>query len=593
MACCSEKQNECLKVITIAYLKSFIKDSYGNLLIQNSNGASVDVNLNALAAANRRDDYCPTYGELTGGSLIQLGRRASSPNGDVDGIVVNSVYTGGGSSVSYKTNQEVNQKDLSLIYTRFASFSISASKTSVSECGDSSNICYSHSYTRYSKQMNGSCNITSGSTATTDTTDSEVTLTTSSFGSFGNWSSHCKALSIPKNGTIQSPSRSTTVTGRIVFRNSTKTSSVTITQAALTGSWNLHHRIKNNFYLVSSNKPDTFEDCDAGVMNYYGVLEYTEYYEWLDSCGKHYTQAEKAYDVRPKTDYIKNGGNDYTITYIATEKDCEYDLVSTKTATLSTQFNPVTAATQTFSASKTFTITCTHDPDQPKCCDDYPEYVSSEPCNYSSYGTYVKTYWRYYKQRKVNGVCQVTDWSNYTTGYTESKCCVTCEDDRKESWNPYSCTGHEGKRIRITGTATITPKYPNPACKECVEGTTYTEPISDYVTCPCKQFTDNCKEGVPIHHDSSGDYSGGERLDATGITVAGTTGGISATIGSDNVLRYTFPSSPNTSSYSKTVGYIYLSHPGTNGYCTSCSLAIEQCPKDHNYDHNKHKCVKK
>ena len=52
MACCSELQNECNKLITIGYLKSFIK-SGSTYLIQDSSGNGVDVNLNALASSKR------------------------------------------------------------------------------------------------------------------------------------------------------------------------------------------------------------------------------------------------------------------------------------------------------------------------------------------------------------------------------------------------------------------------------------------------------------------------------------------------------------------------------------------------------------
>lgn len=358
MACCTEYQTECLKVVTIGYLKNFIKNG-STYLIQNSTGGNVDVNMNALAVQNRRDDYCPTYSELNGGVLIQKWVQGSSPNSDQDGIIL------GG---SYATNQVVRQQDLSLKYTRFSSFSISANKTNTSECGDSSVISYAHSYNRNSKYMNSSCSVVyGGNTGVTDTTDSEVTLTTSSFGTFGNWVNHTKTLSIPKNGTISSTTRSTSVCGSVSFRTSAKNSCVTITQNGLSGNWNLHDRVNNSFYVASPNKPDRFDDCNAGVIQYYGVLNYTENYEWLDSCGKHYIPSEKAYSAVTKTDNILNGGNYYTVSYEAVEPDCEADLVADKPVSVSTSFNPVTSSTVTLTANKTFTIVCPADPDQEKC----------------------------------------------------------------------------------------------------------------------------------------------------------------------------------------------------------------------------------
>ena len=354
----SDYQNECYKVVTIDYLKKFIKDG-STYLIQDGSGGNVDVNLNALTEEKRRDDYCPTYSELNGGVLIQKWVQGSSPNSDQDGIIL------GG---SYATNQLVRQQDLSLKYTRLDSFSISANKTNTSGCGDSSVISYAHSYNRNSKYMNSSCSVVyGGNTGVTDNTDSEVTLTTSSFGTFGNWVNHTKTLSIPKNGTISSTTRPTSVCGSVSFRTSVKNSCVTITQNGISGNWNLHDRVNTSFYVVSPNKQDRFDDCNAGVIQYYGVLNYTENYEWLDSCGKHYTPSEKAYSAVTKTDEILNGGNYYTVSYEAVEPDCEADLVADKPVSVSTSFNPVTSPTVTLTANKTFTIVCPADPDQEKC----------------------------------------------------------------------------------------------------------------------------------------------------------------------------------------------------------------------------------
>ena len=94
-------QTECLRVITIGYLKSFI----GNEVQNSSNGSSIHVNYSD-------DTYCPTYAELTGGTFIQNWQQGSTPNGDRDGIVVNATCTGTGSA--YANNQLVNQKDLSM-----------------------------------------------------------------------------------------------------------------------------------------------------------------------------------------------------------------------------------------------------------------------------------------------------------------------------------------------------------------------------------------------------------------------------------------------------------------------------------------------
>ena len=98
--CCSGG-NECNHVVTIGYLK--------NLVNVSGEGNIVSVN-------NSDNTYCPTYDELTGGTLIANHSDGSTPNGDIDGIIVSGSYSG---------NQAVNQEDISLVYTRFKSLTIS------------------------------------------------------------------------------------------------------------------------------------------------------------------------------------------------------------------------------------------------------------------------------------------------------------------------------------------------------------------------------------------------------------------------------------------------------------------------------------
>ena len=124
------QQTECFRVITIGYLKSFIGD-----LVQNiSNGQPIYI--------TRTDDtYCPTYGELTGGTIIQTWAQGSTPNGDRDGITVRSTAVLGG---EYASNQCVDERDLGLVYTRFKSFSVSSESCDISQCGGSKAMSYSH-----------------------------------------------------------------------------------------------------------------------------------------------------------------------------------------------------------------------------------------------------------------------------------------------------------------------------------------------------------------------------------------------------------------------------------------------------------------
>jgi len=58
MACCPNG-NECNHIITLGYLKEFIGDN-----IKDSNGNVKHV------TTTKGDEYCPTYSDLTGGTLI-------------------------------------------------------------------------------------------------------------------------------------------------------------------------------------------------------------------------------------------------------------------------------------------------------------------------------------------------------------------------------------------------------------------------------------------------------------------------------------------------------------------------------------------
>lgn len=472
MACCSEYQDECKRVVTISYLKSFIKDG-STLLIQNSSGDGVNV------PSSYNDTYCPTYGELTGGTIIQTWAAGTTPNGDRDGIVVSSTSTGAGGA--YSNSQLVNQKDLSLRYTRFKEFTVSSDSGDIDQCGGDKNISYTHTYTRYTKSMGNTCTTSTTNSDVSDTTNSEVT-----------WAG-CTWLSV--NGTNLTVTaerqpgrtagrRSCTVSGTVVFRTTSHSSTTTIYQAALGGSyssykdryytavtasnstsggkssfdcaggsfsissigyyydrymwkddcgtvydsspyddrngsenagsnsgsfsvidpcnyaygttytssssltvtyhgitsnainfsqacagisgmtyeWILNNKVLNSFTVASPNKPDSFEDCDAGTIQYYGVLNYTENYYRRDNCGHDFPSVTSAVT---KTDNILNGGNYYEESYAAVEPDCEAYLVAEKPVSVSTVFNG-----STITASKTFTISCPPNPDQPKCASD-------------------------------------------------------------------------------------------------------------------------------------------------------------------------------------------------------------------------------
>ena len=354
MACCSEYQTNCLKVVTIGYLKGIIKDG-STYLIQDSNGSGVDVNLNALPAAKRDDTYCPTYSELTGGSLIPNWSTGSTPNGDRDGIYVNPTSAVG---TGYSSDQVVVQKDLQVKYTRFGSLSISAAKTTgFSECGDSTTVSYTHKYVRYTKAMNDSCNIPSSpsSSEVSDTTCSELSWHTT-YGSVSN----CTTYTIPKNGSVSANSRTDSVYASVVFRGSTKNSNtLTMAQNALTGAYNTEvsgsYR-KDRTGLSCTYSPSSLkvygtnsgEQCTVNAtVSVVGTGTYDEYrtYAWKENnCDVvHWNVTQERKVTAGATESA--GSDSYTFNY--STGCCDTSSTSTKSLSLTYGSNSCSA---TFSA---------------------------------------------------------------------------------------------------------------------------------------------------------------------------------------------------------------------------------------------------
>lgn len=263
---CCTGVTECDHIVTIGYLKSFI-------------GTDVHSSLNdTVLSVNSQDDtYCPTYAELTGGTLIQNHSNGATPNGDVDGIIVDG---------SYASNQIVMERDLSMVYTRFKSLSISASQTTISECGGNSTLSYTHLYTRYTKSHTDDCERTSTTEIeVSDTNNSEVSWNASPYGSVS-----YPTYTIGKNGTVSASSRSTTVTASVTFRGTNHTDTVVITQNALSGEYKYYtHSSELYSYDRYDISPSDFS-CEGGTWN--GTGYYTNHdwdvYRWVDSCGTAY-----------------------------------------------------------------------------------------------------------------------------------------------------------------------------------------------------------------------------------------------------------------------------------------------------------------
>jgi len=279
-SCCQESYTECNKLVTIGYLKTFV----GSLIQNTTNGSPMSVN-------SSDDSYCPTYGDLVGGSLIQNHVAAASGrwSDDVDGITV------GG---SYASNECVRQEDLSLTYTRFKSLTSSASTTTIGACGGDSTMSYTYTLTRTKKEMNGSCTVDTTNTDGTDTNSEKVT-----YASSNNAFSVIKpTISVGKNEpTSNCPasaaSRNTVISTKVTFRGTEHfATNITITQSALGGSYVFYRSSSSSYTANSYGSWESYEPsgCEGGD---YGRCRdvyrdtYTTTWDienWRDNCETNY-----------------------------------------------------------------------------------------------------------------------------------------------------------------------------------------------------------------------------------------------------------------------------------------------------------------
>lgn len=350
MACCQEKQTECLKVITIGYLKSFI----GNYL-----HSSVDNSI-LIVDDSKGDEYCPTYGELSSGAIIQLAYiHPTDARYDNDGIVVNSTYTGGSTATPYAPNQEVNQKDLSIRYTTLNNISISLSKTSnLDACGDNANVTTTYNYTRYSKSMNSSCSIVGPTVVETINGNCEDLSWTLTYGGISN----CSSYSIDKNSS--SSQRSDSIYASTIWRRATvKSNTVNVTQNGNgSGQWIETSSSASSYSLTNCQSSPSnllIESVhEAGSKICYipsqtltvqaiSSVTITTNYVWKDGCG------DIDYDRTSATTSHESGNisNSYPLDRI------EMDCCEIPTNGITVEI-PVTVSFGTTSCTKVFSARC-------------------------------------------------------------------------------------------------------------------------------------------------------------------------------------------------------------------------------------------
>ena len=277
--CCSDFQTECLKVVNIGYLKAFVGS-----FVQDTNGSPITI--------IGDDNYCPTYKELTNGTFIQSWQQGTTPRSDRDGIVVSPTCVNNG--LAYAQNQNVDQRDLSLRYTRFNSLSVTNNYSGLSECGESKPLATTYNYTRTNKYMNASC-VTASSSVTENSNCAELAWHTT-YGT-----ADCSNYTIGKNGTVSAASRADSVYSDVTFRGTSYSSNtLSMQQDALSGDYS----VLDSYSFVTTGASvvllteSAFTSC--GEVQYGAKMmldkKKVETRRWKDSCGEEYPDIKKEFE---------------------------------------------------------------------------------------------------------------------------------------------------------------------------------------------------------------------------------------------------------------------------------------------------------
>ena len=282
---CCTGQTDCNLDVNIGYLKEFVGS-----LIKDANGSTVQV------SSTKPDTYAPTYSELVSGNIVPLFQDGGTNNWheNVDGIEVTMSTTADGS---------VKREDLRLIYTRFKSLSVSADKTTFSECGDETNVCTAYKLAKTVRALND-CRVTETTTEGEDTGCRPTFNTTCDWLTVGTCSNNCATLTADKNGTWSAATRTCSVNAIVVYKGETMASEpITITQNELTGSYSVYEGRHYTGVEITGHS-ETNYDCNGGEFSISAEGYYFDRYKWKDSCDQVY---EDNYDDRTGSE---NAGGD-------------------------------------------------------------------------------------------------------------------------------------------------------------------------------------------------------------------------------------------------------------------------------------------
>lgn len=298
-------------LVTLGYLKTFIDGE-----LYKSDGTKLSVNANG-----KSDSYCLTISDITGGSYVQTAvTDTGSPTTLRDGVVF-SGQEDDNNKTDNSNNRNVRRKELSLRHYWISNLTASANVTNISACGGNSIISSRLTISQKHKNFDNS----SGTTSYAYDNNGNVNCTSNS-SAFVTEGTNGRTITVEKNGTVSSTTRSATITvtaSGFGISGNGKSATVTISQSALTGDYSADNVISSWTKTTgvkahrSSYTDGTIASCDA--VTCYGYL--TRNYEnwerrgWKDSCGTKYTNVYNDYKISSGTTAsAKTGSVSFAVT---------------------------------------------------------------------------------------------------------------------------------------------------------------------------------------------------------------------------------------------------------------------------------------
>jgi len=174
--CCEEFNTNCNKIVDIAYLKEFLQ------------GTPI------VVTTSVQDDYCPTYDELTNGSIVPVtnANTITDFHEGIDGIYVDpSGYTDAPSSNDECCNSSSGQKnvkaqDLSLYYYNLTDFDASLNVNRNDLCGAEAEVIGGYNINRHKKYLSVDClGVSDNTTKAFDICNSHVSISPSCSETYG------------------------------------------------------------------------------------------------------------------------------------------------------------------------------------------------------------------------------------------------------------------------------------------------------------------------------------------------------------------------------------------------------------------------